>query len=197
MKHYILIRFNKGYLKNTDNPDMWLQHRIVLYHKYCLPSLEKQTNQNFEVLLLFDEKTPHHYFKQINERIIFKGFADYIDNSQWTITTRLDNDDMLYDYAVDKIQKLFEEKEMIIGGKSNIYILGGGGYYEDTTRPEKTPFISLIEAPGEKKTVYQCPHTKLTKRYKRVKLIDNYIGTHIHHKYNKGLHLEKHKGKKL
>ena len=72
MQHFILTRFNiflwnrdkKG---NTVRDSDWQEHRFTLFERYCLPSIIHQTCQNFEWIVLFDEKTPIDYKRKISE----------------------------------------------------------------------------------------------------------------------------------
>lgn len=180
MKHYLLTRMNKGYVGRVKNPTEWLRYRMKLFEKYCLPSVQKQINQNFIWLLLFDKRTPDKYLKY--NGIIFDDVKNYIDKDEWTITTRLDNDDMIHKKFIDKIQSLFVRKTLLIGAKNNI-LIEGKGYYKDRTKPHKSPFISLIEPPGVKNTVGEMPHTKMSEKYD-YKNINEVLCTHVQHKKN-------------
>jgi len=204
MQHYVLIRFNYEYLKKVNNPKRWLEERIEMYNTWCYPSLEKQTCKDFEILVLCDKETPEKYLKKISGKLLFGTgsvsslFAEYINKrnyNDWVITTRLDNDDLLKPDSIRKIQAKFCNKEMIIGGKNEILIIGDG-YYRDTTKSKQTPFLSLIEPPGNKKTVYYRPHTKMHKLY-NCEAVNGYIGTHVHHGNNKGQYTSRHLGEKL
>jgi hypothetical protein len=134
---------------------------------------------------LFDRRTPDEYLKY--KGIVFNAFKEHINKSEWTITTRLDSDDILMPDAVEKIQNAFEEKNIIIGAKNNIYV-EGEGYYDDKFKPHKSSFISLIEPPGEKRTVYDMPHPRMNSRYNYINL-EGIIGTHVEHGKNKGNHI--------
>lgn len=118
---FILTRFNL-FLWNKDKEGSkvrttkWLEHRFTLFERYCLPSIIKQTCQDFEWIVLFDSTTPdrfktmifdYHrecsqflpvfvepdkgcYFADIFRREIVKRLT-----SDRVVSTYLDNDDAL------------------------------------------------------------------------------------------------------
>lgn len=81
-EHYILTRFNLPLLgidvcedKKVDAcSEQYLSYRMHLFENYCLPSIKKQTNQNFKWLLLLDINTPEVFRKR------FDYLHDYYPN---------------------------------------------------------------------------------------------------------------------
>lgn len=70
LQHFLLTRFNLllwrqdkegGKVRTTK----WLEHRFLLFEKYCLPSIKNQTCQNFEWIVLFDSMTPERFKARI------------------------------------------------------------------------------------------------------------------------------------
>lgn len=72
LQHFILTRFNL-LLWNMDKEGSkvrtkkWLEHRFTLFEKYCLPSVKRQTCQDFVWIVLFDSATPDKYKARIEE----------------------------------------------------------------------------------------------------------------------------------
>lgn len=69
-QHFILTRFNillwnKAKDGRKVRTSKWLEHRFQLFEKYCLPSIKKQTCQNFEWIVLFDCMTPDTFKEKI------------------------------------------------------------------------------------------------------------------------------------
>ncbi len=70
IQHFILTRFNL-LLWNKDKEGKkvrttkWLEHRFLLFEKYCLPSIANQTSKNFEWIVLFDSSTPERFKNKI------------------------------------------------------------------------------------------------------------------------------------
>ena len=72
LSHFILTRFNlllwnKDKKGNKVRSKSWLEHRFALFEQYCLPSIENQTCQNFEWIVLFDSTTPEPFKKKIED----------------------------------------------------------------------------------------------------------------------------------
>lgn len=70
LQHFILTRFNlllwnkdkEGHKVRTKK---WLEHRFLLFEKYCLPSIVNQTCKNFKWIVLFDSSTPERFKSRI------------------------------------------------------------------------------------------------------------------------------------
>lgn len=182
---FVLTRFNIP-LWNKDKrgrpvlTDKWLAQRFELFDSFCLPSIKKQSLQDFKWIVLFDEDTPLLYKEKIerykNECIPFspyfvskkegRSFAQifkrYIlqetEKGDIIITIYLDNDDALrYDY-VETITKT----ALNVPDKTFISFRYGLQYYTElniATRVSyrKNHFICLVEKyenPQSVKTVY-------------------------------------------
>lgn len=179
MKHFLVTRFNltdNGWKKSRDGQqvltDEWLEHRFRLFDKYCLPSVKNQSNQKFTWCIFFDINTPHEYKKRIdnisrsynNFRAIFidgmkalntslqKFITSNIEEEQYIITSRLDNDDLIHRDFIDTIQMLsnpLEEKVIdlrsgyqVVIERENKEIRKAYNYFN--------PFISLVETKSNK-----------------------------------------------
>jgi hypothetical protein len=74
-KHFLITRFNLAFEvwsqdknHNLVRTDDWLQKkRIQLFEEYCLPSISKQTNQDFDWIILFDVSSPDFLKSRIND----------------------------------------------------------------------------------------------------------------------------------
>lgn len=142
-KHFILTRFNikfdgiAGFDKKNQfvQTEEWLDERFFLFEKYCLPSLQRQSNKNFIWFVMFSSDTPERYLDRIKtyELIcpLFKPL--FLDNGDYTaikeafnkemckfiskddkyvITTRIDNDDAFHEHMVEEVQKNFIKKQI-------------------------------------------------------------------------------------
>ena len=86
--HFLLTRFNlvTGYpgweADRHGHPTLtgeWMEERIAIFTRYCLPSVLNQSNRQFQWVLLFDEHTSQKYVdaikyhtdRQSNIKIIF------------------------------------------------------------------------------------------------------------------------------
>jgi len=186
-KHFIITRFNiplVGIFSNDKNQnaidDEWLNDRVGLFEKYCLPSICRQTCKNFVWLVFFDKESPkflkdkivkwkheclqfvpiyvsnYDEFMQIS---MSETIGKMMGNSEFIITTRLDNDDALLSEAVMEIQLHFVPKHNVIVDMEN-------GYCYDTKKKvlclveknKSNQFISLIERRECVKTVFYHNH---------------------------------------
>ena len=55
--HFVLTRFAEDVFKQSRKikVEEWLNNRIKLFEKFCLPSIMNQTNKNFKWLLFIDK----------------------------------------------------------------------------------------------------------------------------------------------
>lgn len=123
MNHLILTRFNILCSRGVAYKDeSWLRERVRLFYKFCLPSVERQVNQNFRWLLFVDSESPSwlcEEFDQISAR--YKN-VEWIFSSNYTearngvknsvrredfplLTTRLDNDDIIFPNFTEVVQQ--------------------------------------------------------------------------------------------
>jgi hypothetical protein len=173
--HFIITRFNltqtiwkndkKGQIVNNMS---WLQKRYELFERYCFPSIQLQTEQNFKWLVYFDVETPD-VFKTKNELLkkdfssfkpiyvsSFKDFEQSLLNDienyksehcNYVLTTRLDNDDCLHKDAVKVIQQHFKPVNKAIIDLKNGLALQIVNTYKLSLKKDTIsgPFITLIE----------------------------------------------------
>lgn len=65
-KHFVITRFNLPIFPTRNNGEKvkncdvdFLNKRLNIFEKYCMPSLKQQTNQDFQWLVMFDINTPN------------------------------------------------------------------------------------------------------------------------------------------
>jgi glycosyltransferase involved in cell wall biosynthesis len=182
-QHIILTRFNLR-LWNKDRAGdkvrtlAWLEHRFMLFERYCFPSVKKQTCQDFEWIVLFDSKTPDT-FKQIiagfqeqcpqlipvfvepeDGRYFAKIFRAEVAKrlcAKRVITTYLDNDDALSVRFVEDLQKRISSQE----DDTFVYYDEGYQFYTDykymmQIHYPRNHFVSYVESgnPATLKSVF-------------------------------------------
>lgn len=184
--HFLITQFNLlqfplgKELKKGEEWLSWTRERVKIFREYCLPSLDNQTCKDFTWLIYFDIKTPDEFQYLIDElkkrdyiKICFSegndGFmADHISDiknlskdSEWIISSRIDNDDIFHKDAIKVIQEAFHpiDEYMISltsGYTLNLQTLQMGHYYY----PE-CPFISIIEKceKEELKSIFYKSHS--------------------------------------
>ena len=188
MQHFLLTRFNiqvdrwqttrDGYAVNSQD---WLNNRFELFENYCLPSIKNQSNQDFIWCVAFDDQTSSAYKARIEKwcenysnlqalyvsrkKWYVRQFIAYIQASlrpetQFVITTRLDNDDLVHSNFVKEIQVHFENQHgMLIDLERGYQLVQLPGLKEIRNFNRACyHFISLVEHLDHIKTIYQKPH---------------------------------------
>lgn len=172
LQHFILTRFNIR-LWNRDKEGCkvrslkWLEHRFLLFEKYCLPSIKNQTCQEFEWIVLVDSMTPDNYKTKIagyqkdytrmtvvyvepeNGRYFAEIFRQEIVKrlrAERVITTYLDNDDALNIRFIEDLQR----RAVSVSNGVFVNYSSGYQYYTDgnylmKVRYPKNHFVSVVE----------------------------------------------------
>ena len=179
--HFLLTRFNVRL--RPDDPrtvpsDQWFEARIRLFEKYCLPSVLAQIEPNFTWLVFFDERTPLHHRTWISQLAdisviapIFVSFADgpaaatavsdrLENDSQYVVTTRLDNDDVISSDFTDRVQGEFRHQDLEVVNFPHGYAYKDGHVFTHTDF--SNPFATLIERRSGFRTVWGADHDKLS-----------------------------------
>lgn len=169
----------------------YLDERFRLFEKYTFPSIRKQSNQQFTWLVLFSNQTPKEYVSRVvklkgkweNFRPLYLtdkeayNFNEYLNDvlseydSDYYITTRIDNDDAISVKFIERIQNYCFRKEIEKAVLSFSYGL-------QLTEKNKTVahqtilgnhFITLV-APREpeNKTIISFPHGMIPKEIPRI-----------------------------
>ena len=177
--HYVITRFNipsSGWQHDKNNKivrdEAWYEKRIALFEQFTLPSLINQTCKNFVWLVYFDPKSPEMLKDKIkqwqNECITFRPcysddydkwqfqeMSDYIKaekvQSEYIITTRIDNDDAFRNSAIEEIQNSFVPRDNTIIDLPNGYCYNTNTCFFSKNTIISSPFVSYIEA-------YNKPH---------------------------------------
>lgn len=218
-KHLIITRFN---IKTSDSQDYrlnikYLKYRFELFEKYCLPSIKGQTCQLFSWLLLLDEQTPAYFKEKINSYkkqynninpIYLPPCSNAKDiyvticnrcaaKTDYLITTRIDNDDVLHKNYIQEIQEYFSSHH--ISEPTVISFSKGIQYYhnKDIALHINYPsnhFITLIEPTSiSHNSVLGYDHTKIKKLFpliiiKKVMWLEVVHDTNIINNYSLKLH---------
>jgi putative rhamnosyltransferase len=130
--HYLITRFNVP-VKNWDKDkagkkvldQAWLDERILIFRKYCVPTITNQSQKNFTWLIYCDVNTPPEYLSAVRQiiheipqatiRLVSEFDHLMIDLRQiladdptpYVITSRMDNDDGLGKEYMQRIQEAF------------------------------------------------------------------------------------------
>ncbi len=169
--HYLVTRYNVPF-ENWDRDkagnqvghDEWMQQRLSLFKKFCVPTILHQSNQAFHWLIYLDVQTAPSALEAIHKELkVVKNaevrFAATMQDllgdlrkvlstveTDYIITSRLDNDDGLGREYIQQIQNAF-----VPGDKTLINMLQGVLYDSDkriltTVRNARlNHYTSLIE----------------------------------------------------
>ena len=160
-KHFILTRFNldiynpNGPYASTvgNDPIVWMNHRIKLFEKYCLPSVQTQSCKDFTWIIAFDPETDPAVISKYdyldNVEICYEQPHEYLRKKQpeaeWVITTRIDNDDRMHPNFVKRIQERFNHKTKIVDVDYYAYDIFRDAYYTSGRPRNNSMYLSLIE----------------------------------------------------
>ena len=184
-EHLLITRFNVPVPWAPFQWDnAWLEKRIPLFEDFCFPSVRSQKNKNFKWLVFFDSQSPSFLKEYVREKQRYDSFipvfVDYFDryllrpivfrmlsaDTEYLITTRLDNDDAISSDFVGIIQDNFACQQLSFLNLPSGYWWHEGKIYQD--RYPTNPFISLVERIRRSeqrpiRTVYSGDHTRLDK----------------------------------
>jgi Putative rhamnosyl transferase len=99
------------------SPD-WMQHRDMLFRRYCIASVRHQTHQDFDWFILFHPETPREYFDflggigiaifaRTTEEAIMTIQNEYI-RSDIVVASRIDNDDAIAPEFMRRVRDTFD-----------------------------------------------------------------------------------------
>ena len=131
INHFVLTRFsNKAFDKRFEDKILdvkYLKKRLELFKSKCYYSLQNQSNLNFHHIILVHNLIPDEIYnelKKLNVHVVKSheyqnGLNNYLydnfdfEKCKYFITTRIDDDDMLYKNAINDIQKSFDKNVII------------------------------------------------------------------------------------
>ncbi|MGP1255098.1 MAG: glycosyltransferase [Kiloniellales bacterium] len=181
--HFILTRFNvlKKEQTQSDAPGLdWLTHRFDLFEKFCLPSVLSQSESDFRWLIYFDKETPSQFQARVRSytdnrivpRFVPPGGAtldkvtqhirfELRNQTEWLLTTRLDNDDAIARDFCSKLRDNIESLEPQALNFPNGVIYANGRVF--THSDHSNAFISALERTSDFKTAWFGYHTEVSK----------------------------------
>ena len=189
--HIVLTRFNvaTGYAPSTKGVDSdWLEERLALFKRYCLPTVSKQKEASFYWIVFCNLLSPPWFkqkmaeFEHIFTTVYIDGLAtdellaqkvkeSGLVTRPYLITTRIDNDDAMARSHLKMVQGEFRHQSREFISFALGLQLFRGSLYE--TCWANSPFLSLIEkvaADGTFTTVLCTDHT-LVKQVGKVRVL--------------------------
>ncbi|MBH1959024.1 MAG: hypothetical protein I8H68_02820 [Flavobacteriia bacterium] len=188
--HIITTRFNvptenwaQTRAGHTPLTDEWHEHRFELFQKYTFPSFKNQKNKNFVWLVFFDVNTKTKYLQivrnlqhefpnfmpvfvrdggEINAGIV-EIFEKYFQkDTQFVISTDIDNDDFLHEDFLDTIQSLYKPvHNLVIDLRRGLQmsLIKRNKVLVNEFYAVANPFVSIIENVTAFKTIMNERHT--------------------------------------
>lgn len=179
-EHYLLTCFNidRGFdPENKRNSPEYLDSRFSIFESITVPSVKAQSCSNFSWLVFFDINTPENYRKRLETTIksvnnftpfYVKNYSDIKDilkkrlksETEYLVTTNLDNDDAISDNFIEILQgKLIEEEVYLINFLMGYMISNKGLFMREYY---SSPFHTLSEkVSNEIITCLDVPHNLL------------------------------------
>lgn len=180
MDHVLLTRFNlpsPGYERTVRSREGWLESRVELFERYCLPSVAAQTERRFGWLVYFDPESPLWLRERIEDwqaalTPVFRAEVSSDDllsdlrnvsagRGTLLLTTNLDNDDALAADFVARVQGVARNSEEVPTAiyVANGLIASGGRLYR---RTDKVNAFCSVSAPwASPKTCWADWHNQL------------------------------------
>lgn len=180
VKHFLITPFYVRRRFGAGEPNLaateWLDRRMVLFERYCLPSVLGQSHRDFEWLLYLDESTPDRHLRRLES---LTGHASNVTillcplwepssiarqlsarssaTTEWIITSRLDNDDALHRDFVRIVQGSAEERTEYLNFPQGVILYDGKCFLY---RHPSNAFISLVEPAAAPRTVWTTAHER-------------------------------------
>lgn len=183
IQYVILTRFNLQYKESTQNLSVeWLEERIQLFQTYTLPSIQAQTNQNFEWLILIDARTPDSIYQRLQNitnsyihlvrveaqgdealNAYYRSLAHELGKGHdMLISTRLDSDDCLAVNFTDAITKFIQAKSVpyAVSFSTGLQYFSRKGWNFRITYPSNH-FLTIFEQGDSAQSALGYDHTRI------------------------------------
>jgi hypothetical protein len=176
----LLTRFNlpsAGYESLVRSKSGWLENRVQLFERYCLPSVRAQTQTDFSWLVYFDPQSPAWLRRKIEEwegssrlRACFRSAvsSDQLledigrvsgSRGERLLTTNLDNDDALSVDFIARVRNVDPDSAATVIYVPSGLIARGEALYRRTDRSNA---FCTVSAPWERpQTCWADWHNRL------------------------------------
>ncbi len=190
--------------------EKWMKDRFELFETFCYPSVTSQSTNNFYWLVYFSDDTEETYKARIDElkrecdlfmpQYIRPGaeLAQHLSSTickllkpetDYLISSRIDNDDALNRFALEVIQNQFDHQEFqLINLCRGLVYRAHAPEVIAALQYRDGPFVSLIEKvknrEGPFTTVISKNHEDWIKEYPLEQLEDRFYWMQVIHKSN-------------
>lgn len=181
--HVLITRFNlptAGRESLIRAREGWLRQRVSLFDTVCLPSVVKQTSNNFQWLVYFDPESPEWFMEWIqqhesrgtfravfrtsisNRELVFDLQAVTGCRNDMLMTTNLDNDDALAADFVERLQNAVKSSSRTAIYFQNGSIIHSQRFY--LRRDRYNAFCTVVEPWIDPVTAWADWHNRLALR---------------------------------
>jgi len=169
LTHILVTRFNLNYGDLYPYSEEWMDHRMALFERFCLPSVLRQRDTGFAWRIYFDRARTAPRESQVRQLLDHPSATPvFVDSPTEMIedlraqapgaglflTTRLDNDDVLHsDFTADvQSRALALEAEgalpAIVDAPLATWWREGERRAQQYRSQIVTPFATMVERPG-------------------------------------------------
>jgi hypothetical protein len=180
--HLLLTRFNVSVpvSRSSFNRGLdptWLNHRLDLFERFCLPSVQAQSALNFVWLVYFDKGTPESYLPRIERyrsfplfrpvfvshfdvQVVRESITSHLSpHASHLVTSRLDNDDAICRSFIEEVQRQVDDSDRLIINFNRGCVWHDSRVYVYDYR--SNPFLSMIERKdGVPRTIFERDHNQ-------------------------------------
>lgn len=191
MKHALItqfaVRYPEGHVRRKwEQRKGWIDYRIDLFDKYCLPSVQAQTFKEFDWWLLIDHTIPgleNRHIEYLRQHANITWVKEYTEQgtvnegellsevykNEWVCSTRLDSDDIIRNDFMQILHENVSEEEAWITFKYGYMMRDGEVAPRQYTR---NPFVSYVEYASPFRSVYSVGHKQVHIQDAPLKIID-------------------------
>ncbi|AXA97132.1 hypothetical protein CEP17_12335 [Microbacterium sp. PM5] len=180
VEHFLITRFHVRINDGTPLPPMeWVEARVDLFERYCLPSVAAQTNSDFTWLVFIDEMSPDRVRDYLEAKlpvnaeivavsgvcekeVVASQVAARVSGAERILTSRVDSDDSLHPRYIEDVQREALDRAFA-------FLNFADGYQYSRRRllrygHPSNAFISLVEPAAEPPLTVFCDwHDRLSK----------------------------------
>jgi hypothetical protein len=194
VQHYLITRFNVIATKNAHSDELnqpllrasgaplgerWLQKRIEIFERICLPSVAGQSFDGFTWVLYCDARSPpllreraERWKKQLRHRLHVAFVSGELSDKKivallgprlrvpWVATTRLDSDDGLHRDFMDLVHRSARERTEVLNPRHGWICVGTEVFEHSYAVPNM--FATLVHPARDMRSVYAVRHTRLS-----------------------------------
>lgn len=171
--HILTTRFNIVWKAGPVTDTKWMNHRMELFERFCVPSVREQSSKKFHWLILIREGTPQKNKHQIENLVsgcpfpvkiletpttgdvwsihdkVVNGYLENID-VDWIIASRVDNDDALGIDYIAKMQQSFSAQEKVVRAKRGYKVMANDPATLAEITDPYAPFFTVHSRKGSR-----------------------------------------------